>query len=215
MFNFQKLTTMKDLAINIVKNTAIENIACTPNTVILAKQTTSTNAKTGEVTTTIRYIEVCPVEKTDPQFIVKSVLKFLLAEFYVCNELQKKFAETNIVQRKLFNQFLGEKFIYRTNAEGKITAALESEIPLRQTGLNVKVGHNIVVCKPENRKAAIHQHTQAVLSQFTYRSLIVKKVEALDKEEAAAEKAAPAPNPGRRTAPTAPRKSAPATEAAA
>ena len=37
MFNFQKLTTMKELAINIVKNTAIENIACTPNTVVLAK----------------------------------------------------------------------------------------------------------------------------------------------------------------------------------
>ena len=206
---------MKELAINIVKNTAIENIACTPNTVVLAKQTTSTNTKTGEVTTTIRYIEVCSVEKTDPQFIVKSVLKFLLAEFFVCNDLQKTFAETNIVQRKLFNQFLGEKFIYRTNAEGKITSALESEIPLRQTGLNVKVGHNIVVCRPENRKAAIHQHTQAVLLQFTYRSLIVKKVEALDKEEAAAGKAAPAPNPGRRTTPTAPGKTAPATEAAA
>lgn len=180
---------MKQLSLNIAKNQTISEIACTPNTIVLAKQTTSTNARTGDVTTSVRYIEVCPVEKTEPQFIVKSLLKYLLAEFFVCNDLQKTFAETNIVQRKLFNQFLGEKFIYRTNAEGKITSALESEIPLRQTGLNVKVGHNIVVCKPENRKAAIHQHTKAVLSQFTYRSLITKKVEALDKEEAAAEKA--------------------------
>ncbi|WP_129652386.1 hypothetical protein [Alistipes senegalensis] len=213
MFNFQKLTTMKELAINIVKNSAIENIVCTPNTVVLAKQTISTNARTGEVTTTIRYIEVCPIEKTDPQFIVKSVLKFLLAEFFVCNELQRTFAETNITQRKLFNQFLGERFIYRTNSEGKIAAALESEIPLRQTGLNVKIGHNIVVCKPENRKAAIHQHTQAVMAQFTYRSLIVKKAEAIDKEAEKSE-AATASKPARRTAPTASGKSAPAIAAA-
>ena len=47
---------MKQLAINVVKNTAIENIVCTPNPVVLAKQTTSTNAKTGEVSTTVRYI---------------------------------------------------------------------------------------------------------------------------------------------------------------
>lgn len=211
---------MKELAIKTAKNTAIGNIACTPNTVVLAKQTVSTNARTGDITTTIRYIEVCPIEKTEPQFIVKSVLKFLLAEFFVCNELQRTFAATNITQRKLFNQFLGERFIYRTNSEGKITAALESEIPLRQTGLNVKVGHNIVVCKPENRKAAIHQHTQAVMAQFTYRSLIVKKAEAIDKEaeKAEAEKAAKAEKAAstksaRRTAP-ATGKTAPATAAA-
>lgn len=141
------------------------------------------------------------------------MLKFLLAEFFVCNELQRTFAETNITQRKLFNQFLGERFIYRTNSEGKIAAALESEIPLRQTGLNVKIGHNIVVCKPENRKAAIHQHTQAVMAQFTYRSLIVKKAEAIDKEAEKSE-AAIASKPARRTAPTASGKSAPATAAA-
>ena len=29
---------MKQLAINVVKNTAIENIVCTPNTVVLANQ---------------------------------------------------------------------------------------------------------------------------------------------------------------------------------
>ena len=71
---------MKQLAINVVKNTAIENIVCTPNTVVLAKQTTSTNAKTGEVSTTVRYIEVCPIEKTDPLFIVQSLLKYIVAE---------------------------------------------------------------------------------------------------------------------------------------
>ena len=96
---------MKQLAINVVKNTAIENIVCTPNTVVLAKQTTSTNAKTGEVSTTVRYIEVCPIEKTDPLFIVQSLLKYIVAEFFVCKDLETDFAETNITQRKLFNQF--------------------------------------------------------------------------------------------------------------
>lgn len=103
---------MKQLAINVVKNTAIENIVCTPNTVVLAKQTTSTNAKTGEVSTTVRYIEVCPIEKTDPLFIVQSLLKYIVAEFFVCKDLETDFAETNITQRKLFNQFLTGNTIY-------------------------------------------------------------------------------------------------------
>lgn len=204
---------MKQLAINVVRNTAIENIVCTPNTVVLAKQTTSTNAKTGEVSTTVRYIEVCPIEKTDPLFIVQSVLKYIVAEFFVCKDLETDFAETNITQRKLFNQFLTGDRIYRTNSEGKIADALISEVPLNRTALRVQKTHAVVTCKPENRKAAIYQHAKAVRAQCAYISLIKDKAEAIDKEDEKSE-AATASKPARRTAPTASGKSTPATAAA-
>lgn len=193
---------MKQLAINVARNTEIQNLACTPNTVVLAKQTISDNAKTGEVTTTIRYIEVCPVEKTDPFFIVQNLLKYIVAEFFVCKDFETDFAETKITQRKLFNQFLTGHTIYRTDSSGKIAAALVSEVPLNRTALRVQKTHNVVVCKPENRKAAIFQHAKAVRAQCAYISLIKDKAEALDKD---AEKAAPAP--ARTTKPsTAPKK---------
>lgn len=175
---------MKQLAINIAKGTTIDNLACSPNTIVLAKQSTTSNAKTGEVTTSVRYIEVCKVEKTDGLSVIKSLLRYIVAEFFVCNELDKDFAETKIKQRKLFNQFLGGHTIYRTNSEGKIANAVVSEVPLRQTGLNVKDYHEIVICKPENRKAAIYQHAKAVKAQCAYIRLIIETAEALDAEQA-------------------------------
>ena len=199
---------MKQLAINVVKNTAIENIVCTPNTVVLAKQTTSTNAKTGEVSTTVRYIEVCPIEKTDPLFIVQSLLKYIVAEFFVCKDLETDFAETNITQRKLFNQFLTGNTIYRTDSSGKIANALISEVPLNRTALRVQKTHAVVTCKP-----AIYQHAKAVRAQCAYISLIKDKAEAIDKDAEKGETATTA-KPARRTAPTASGKSAPATAAA-
>lgn len=194
---------MKQLAINVAKNTEIKNLACTPNTVVLAKQTISTNAKTGEVTTTIRYIEVCPVEKTEPLFIVQSLLRYIVAEFFVCKDLETDFAETNITQRKLFNQFLTGHTIYRTDSSGKIAAALVSEVPLNRTALRVQKTHNIVICKPENRKAAIYQHAKAVRAQCAYISLIKDKAEALEKDAEIAT-TTPARTTKTRTAPTAP-----------
>lgn len=74
----------------------------------------------------MRYIEVCPIEKTDPLFIVQSLLKYIVAEFFVCKDLETDFAETNITQRKLFNQFLTGNTIYRTDSSGKIANALIS-----------------------------------------------------------------------------------------
>lgn len=174
---------MKQLSINVAKNVTINDLVCTPNVIVLAKQSTTTNVKTGETTTSVRYIEVCKVEKTESLAIVQSVLKYIVAEFLVCNDLEKDFADTNIKQRKLFNQFLSGNIIYRTNTEGKIANALVSEVPLRQTALNVKDYHAIATCKPENRKAAIYQHAKAIRAQCAYISLIKDKAETLESEQ--------------------------------
>lgn len=220
---------MKQLSINVAKNVAINELACNPNMVVLAKKTTSTNAKTGEVTTTIRYIEVCRIEKTDSLHIVQNLLKYIVAEFFVCKDLETDFAETNIKQRKLFNQFLTGDTIYRTDASGKIASALVSEVPLNRTALRVQKTHSVVICKPENRKAAIYQHAKAVRAQCVYISLIKDKAATIDKdaETAAAAAAVPetatetatetttAPTPARGRARTSRRRTAPtATEPA-
>lgn len=175
---------MKQLSINVAKDTTISNLTCTPNVILLAKQSTTINAKTGEVSTSVRYIEVCNVEKTDSLTIVQSLLRFCIAEFFVCNELEKDFADTNIKQRKLFNQFLSGDTIYRTNSEGKVANALVSEVPLSQTALKVKDYHTIVGCKKENLKAAIYQHSKAILSQCKYLRLIIDKASTIDGEPA-------------------------------
>ena len=173
---------MKQLAINVVKNVTINELTCSPNVILLAKQSITTNVKTGEVTTSVRFIEVCTVEKTDSLTIVQSLLKYCIAEYFVCNDLEKDFADTNIKQRKLFNQFLSGNTIYRTNSEGKVSNALISEVPLSQTALKVKDYHTITSCKRENLKAAIYQHSKAILSQCKYLRLIIDKAETLETE---------------------------------
>lgn len=171
---------MKQLAINVAKGVTISNLVCSPNVIVLAKQSTSTNVKTGEVTANVRYIEVCSIEKTEPLAIVQNLLKYCVAEYFVCNELEKDFADTKIKQRKLFNQFLSGNTIYRTNSEGKISNALVSEIPLSQTALKVRDYHTITTCKKENLKAAIYQHAKAILAQCKYLRLIINKAQTLD-----------------------------------
>lgn len=174
---------MKQLVINIAKDVTINDLACSPNVILLAKQSTTTNAKTGEVSTNVRYIEVCNVEKTDALTIVQSLLKFCIAEHFVCSEFEKDFADTNIKQRKLFNQFLSGNTIYRTNSEGKVSNALISEIPFSQTALKVKGTHTITTCKKENMKAAIYQHAKAIVSQCKYLRTIIDKAETLESEQ--------------------------------
>ena len=169
---------MKNLVINLVKNQVINDLVCTPNTIVLAKQTIS--ERNGEITTSVRYIEVCQTEKTDSLTIIKSLLKYCIAEYFVCSEFETNFADTNIKQRKLFNQFLNTNKIYRTNAEGKIASAIESEIMLNQTALKVTNKHTITNCKKENLKAAIHQHAKAIVAQSKHISMIVKQVETLE-----------------------------------
>ena len=173
---------MAQLAINVVKDTEIRNLVCAPNSIVLAKQSTTTNAKTGAVTTNVRFIEVCKVEKTDALSIIQSLLRYCIAEFKVCKGLEQDFADTKIKQKKIFSQFLGGKIIYRTNSEGKISNALVSEVPLRQTALNVKDYHTITTCKKENRKAAIYQHSKAIEAQCTFLESIVKVADAIAKE---------------------------------
>ena len=177
---------MAQLQVNLKKDVTIENLVCSANVIILAKQTTTT--RNGEVSTSVRYIEVCKVGKTDSLAIVQTLLKYCIAEHFVCSDFENDFADTKIQQAKIFNKFLTTNTIYRTNSEGKITNALISEVPFSQTALKIKGVHTIVTCEKNNLKAAIYNHAKAILSQCNYLRLIIDKVGAIDKDIAKVEK---------------------------
>ena len=144
--------------------------------------------------------------KNDSLTIVQSLLRYCVAEFFVCNDLERDFADTNIKQRKLFNQFLNTTTIYRTDSAGRVSNALVSEVPFSQTALRVQKGHKIVTCEKENRKAAIYQHAKAILAQCKYLRLIVEKAAQIESEPAQLKSDTPTAK-----AKTATAKSAPAT----
>lgn len=174
---------MTQLSVILKKDVTINTMVCSPNVILLAKQTTSIKDD-GSVNTSVRYIEVCNVKNTDSLTILQSLLKFCVSEFLVASDFEKQYVSCNIKQQKLFNKFLNTNTIHRTNSEGKVTNALVSDIPFNQTALKVKDSHTIANCKKENIKAAILLHAKAILSQCQYLRLIIAQAEKIDKDTA-------------------------------
>ncbi|NDV63981.1 hypothetical protein [Bacteroides sp. 224] len=163
------------LTINQIKNVAIENISFAPNSLVLLKvRETESN---GMINTTVNYIEVCELKDTKELTIVQNLLRYCLAEFNVSKGFESDFKETGIRQRRILQPFLNTKVLFRTDSTGKISRALISEIEFNKTAMNIKHNHAIVTAKPENTKAAIFQHSKAILAQCSYLSMIGKEVE--------------------------------------
>lgn len=181
---------MKALEINTVKNVAINDLVCSPNVVVMLKQRISTNDR-GDVSSTIRYIELCPVTKTEPLALLQGVLRLYLAEFRVSKDFERTYKETNIKQCKIFRQFLNTNVLYRSDSQGKLADALISDVPFSQTAINVKDYHTLATCTKDNMKAAIYQHAKAILAQCQYKTLIIKEVKAIEKIEQATADTAP------------------------
>lgn len=159
------------LQITSIKNVAIENITFTPNTLVLLKQRErATNS--GEIETTVQYIEVCELSDTKELNVIQSLLRTCLAEFRVSRNFEKEYKETEIKQRRIVSPFLNTNIVFRTDSKGKISRAIISEIPFSKTALNIRENHTICKCEPGNLKAAIYQHSKAVLAQCTYISTI-------------------------------------------
>lgn len=173
---------MKNLVINSIKNINLSNVKATPNQLILVRETVRVNEITADVSNTIKYIEVCEIKDTKPYTLVNSLLRFALAEAFVSKKFNENFGDTGIQNKKIFNQFLGTCKIYRSNSEGRIIPVLTSERPLKETALSLKDRHTLTSCKPENRKAALHRHTNAVLAQLTYLTNIASEAEKLNSE---------------------------------
>lgn len=153
-------------------NIDTDNFKFAPNHAILLKQTTRTNAKTNEISVVTDYIEICPIKDTKPVTIVQSIIRFLLAETQCIDGFNRTYTETGIKMRSIFRKYLSGNTICRSDSNGKLVSCLVSDVPLKQTALNIKDAHTIMTCPPENLKAAIYNHAKAVTAQCEFISNI-------------------------------------------
>jgi hypothetical protein len=166
------------LVINSIKNVSLENIKFAANSLVLLKIRERVTSD-GSIDVTTNFIEVCDLKDTKDLTIVQSLLKYCLAEFKVSKGFENDFKETNIKQRRILQPFLNTKVIFRTDSDGKISRALLSEVPFTKTALNIQQGHRIVTCEPKFLRAAIFSHSQAILAQCSYLSLIDKEAQTI------------------------------------
>ena len=166
------------LSINSIKNVSIENIKFSANSLVLLK-VREHETSSGSIDTTINYIEVCDLKDTKELTIIENLLRYCLAEFKVSKGFENDYKDTNIKQRRILNPFLNTNVIFRTDSEGKISRALVSEVNFNKTALNVRQNHTIVKCENKNLKAAIFQHSKAILAQCSYISMIGKEVKSI------------------------------------
>jgi len=169
---------MRNLVINSEKNVQIENIKFSANTLVLLKVRERENGK-GEIDNFVNYLEICELQDTKEITIIQNLLKYCFAEYKTAKGFESTFKETNITQRQIIKPFLNTNVIFRTDSNGKISKALISEINFNKTALNVRETHTLTSCKPENLKAAMYNHSKAVLAQCTYLSAINKNVLAI------------------------------------
>lgn len=165
------------LELKTIKNVAIENIQFAKNSLILMKVRESERG--GNIDTTVNYIEVCELKDTKELTILQTLLRFVLAEFQVSKGFETEYKDTNIKQRRIIQPFLNTNVLFRTDSNGTISRALISEINFNKTALNVRENHTICKCKPENLKAAIYQHSKAVLAQCSYISTVNHTAESI------------------------------------
>jgi hypothetical protein len=166
------------LQINKVQNVNLTNIHFSKNSLVLIK-TKESVTNSGSVNTSISYIEVCELKDTKELTIIESLLKNCLAEFRVANAFEVSFNDTNIKQQRILAPFLNTQVIFRTDSEGKLSRALVSEIPFNKTALVIKGKHTIMNCESKNLKACIYKHSQAILAQCSYLSLIGKELQSI------------------------------------
>ena len=168
------INNMKTL---IYKNIALETIRFSANNVVLLKVRESENLRTGSIDSTITAIEVGECKNNTSIEVVKTLLRFLLAEFRVSTSFEREFKETEIKQRNILKPFLNSTVIFKTDSEGKLSKAVLSEVKLNQTALSIKPTHKLILCQGKNLKAALHQHAKAILVQCSYISAIKAEAE--------------------------------------
>ncbi|MDR0750181.1 MAG: HEAT repeat domain-containing protein, partial [Tannerellaceae bacterium] len=160
------------LQVTQIKNVSVENIKFKKHTLVLLK-VSQRPTNSGNLNTTIKYIEVCELKNYKSITLIMSLLTCCLAEFRVCQAFEKEFSDIGLKQKQILQPFLNTNVIFRTNSEGKISGALISEVNLNATAFNIRNKHTIATVESKNLKAAIHKHAKAILAQcqWTYQSV--------------------------------------------
>lgn len=172
---------MIERAIQNAKNVSINDIKFDANQIVLIKETTRVNSKTGEVNKYYKYAQIADAKSTDNIKIMMSVLKVMLAEYKSNRANLQDFEEAGETITDKYKSLLSNNcVVWKTDTEGKLSKAIVSEIPFSQTALKLKDKHTLINCKAENLKAALYTHSKVILAQCCYFSLIASEVAKID-----------------------------------
>jgi hypothetical protein len=163
------------LTINVVKNVSLENVKFSKHSLVLLK-IRQRSSKSGEINTSIKYIEVCELKNNKPITAVMALLKYSLAEFRAINNFESEFECYEMKAPKVLNPFLNTDMIYSTDKEGKIATALKSEIPLKDTALGMKNCAPLFACLKANFNDTLYGYSKGILRQCTFLTAIGKEL---------------------------------------
>lgn len=143
------------------------------NSVVLVKETATTNKKTGETKFSVSVLPVCEYSENDNNGkIIRNVLNTFVAQYKVDAELSDLY---NIVYNDKkahvtlsFATMLNTTAIYTVDNDGKVTTAVISDIPLNKTALKITENMNILTASNTEKKRVINAQTTLVINQAKY-----------------------------------------------
>lgn len=175
-----------------VKNTQLNDLRVSANSVLLLQQTTSA---TNNVF--IKGVAISGLKNTEAMTIVKHLLTAICAEYRVRNNFNNEFStlkingkdeQTGLTAKSLFARYLNTSVIYRSDSNGKIANAIEiAGQTLKDTALKVTNKHLIATCNRNDLRAVIHHQAKAVLAQFRYIDDLNEMINELSKTDKANE----------------------------
>ena len=175
-----------------VKNTQLNDLRVSANSVLLLQQTTSA---TNNVF--IKGVAISGLKNTEAMTIIKHLLTAICAEYRVRNNFNNEFStlkingkdeQTGLTAKSLFARYLNTNVIYRSDSNGKIANAIEiAGQTLKDTALKVTNKHLIATCNRNDLRAVIHHQAKAVLAQFRYIDDLNEMINELSKTDKANE----------------------------
>jgi hypothetical protein len=152
-----------------VKNQNISLRKFTPNSLVLTYRT-ETLKKSGDVTITHKLLIIEDVCRGTSQIeIVKGLLYGILAECRQVNSFNGLFDDCNLKARKVVSSFLSKtNAIFKADADGYLTKAVESETALSKTALNLKKDCILFGLTGKPLHCALHKFACAALVQFSW-----------------------------------------------
>lgn len=160
-----------------VKNQNISLRKFQPNALVLTYRT-ETLKKSGDVTITHKLLVIEDVCKGTAQIdIVKGLLYGILAECRHVNSFNGLFDDCNLKARKVITSFLSKtNAIFKADANGYLTKAVEAETALNKTVLNLKKDCILFGLTGKPLHYALHKFANAALIQFAWWSTLSRSL---------------------------------------
>ena len=178
---------------NEFKNVSVESVEFEKNSVVMILKSENSGGTRLRVLT----IPECP--GTDPDKIVKHVLKCFVAENKVSDNFVTEFGtfqtgkkingenetiQTKFVLRPVFRQFLSADVIFKTDANGALSRAIVCDpgLTFKDTALNIRPDQIVTLYSYNSNefRSALHHTAMAVLKQSSFRSDVENEIKKLN-----------------------------------